>query len=171
MPWILAGAGVLVLVLLAVGKANAATEGSSADFLDLSGGFEQLPAVGKYFVNMDGVKALANAIAFAEGFFTPGTRPARNHNPGDLTLDIGGNDIHPLAFDGPYGVYQSDADGFADLQQQIILWLTGKSKVAGPSDTIYTLSRKYTTTEQDGWARNVSSYLGVSQDTKLSDLA
>lgn len=172
MGYILAGALVSVLVLLAVGRANAQTsDGSSSDFLDLSGGFEQLPVVGQYFVNMDGVKAIAQAIAFAEGFFTPGTRPARNHNPGDLTVDIGGNDIHPIAFDGPYGVYQSDADGFADLEQQVTFWLTGKSKVAGPSDTIRTLSTKYTTTEQAGWANNVASYLGVSPDTKLSDLA
>lgn len=171
MGWILAVAAVVTFALFAAGKAQAQTSGDETEFLDLSGGFEQLPVVGKYFVNMDGVKAIARAIAFAEGFFTRGTRPARNHNPGDLTVDIGGNDIHPIAFDGPYGVYASDQDGFADLEQQVLFWLTGKSKVAGPSDTILTLSRKYTTTEQDGWASNVASCLGVSTNTKLSELA
>lgn len=169
MLFVILGAAGIVAVVLLIGKQNAQAE--DAPFLDLSGGLEQLPVVGSYFVNMDGVFAIARAIAFAEGFYSPGSRPGRNHNPGDLTLDIGGNDIHPVAFDGPYGIYQSDADGFADLQQQILLWLTGKSKVAGPSDTIAMLSRKYTATEQDSWAKNVSSYLGVSVDTPLSELA
>jgi hypothetical protein len=168
---VLLGAAGVIVLLLFIGKQNAQAQTSDAPFLDLSGGLEQLPVVGSYFVNMDGVFAVARAIAFAEGFYSPGSRASRNHNPGDLTLDIGGNDIHPLSFDGPYAIYQSDADGFADLQGQIILWLTGKSHVAGPSDTIATLSRKYTATEQAGWARNVASYLGVSVDTSLSELA
>jgi hypothetical protein len=132
---------------------------------------QQLPVIGKYFVNTDGVKAIARAIAFAEGFYVPGSRAARNHNPGDLTQDIGGNDIHPVAFDGPFAVYSTDVQGFADLEQQILFWLTSRSKVANPHDTIASLSSKYTATEQAGWARNVASYLNVSINTKLSELA
>lgn len=140
-------------------------------FPDLKETAEQLPVIGQYFVNLDGVKRIAKAIEFAEGGTVPGSRPFRNNNPGDLTTDIGGNDIHPIGYDGPYAVYATYEDGLADLEQQVIFWLTSRSKVAGPHDTIYTLSRKYTTTEQDGWANNVASYLGVPTSTKLSELA
>ena len=170
MGWILAGvvASVVGLVLYRRQQVDA---GTGTGFLDLTGDLQQLPVVGKYFVSMDSVKAIARAIAFAEGFYVAGSRAARNHNPGDLTADIGGNDIHPLSFDGPFAVYASDADGFADLEQQILKWLTGSSQVAGPGDTIASLATKYTATEQTGWASNVASYLGVPADTKLQDLA
>lgn len=137
----------------------------------LASAAERLPLIGKLFVNMDGVKAIARAIAFAEGFYVPGSRAARNHNPGDLTADIGGNDIHPIGFDGPFAIYADDQQGFADLEQQILLWLTGRSRVAAPGDTIATLASKYTATEQASWARNVASYLNVSINSKLSELA
>ncbi len=157
----------------ALAQRQTAPGGQPDSGFDLKGAAEQLPVIGKYFVSTDGVKALARAIAFAEGFYVPGSRAARNHNPGDLTLDIGGNEIHPVAFDGPFAVYATDEQGFADLEQQILLWLTSRSKVATPADSIDTLSRKYTATisEQPGWARNVAAYLGVGTDTKLADLA
>lgn len=131
----------------------------------------QIPVVGKFFVNSESVKAIARAIAFAEGFYVDGSRAQRNHNPGDLTADIGGNSIHPIAFDGPFAVYASDDDGFADLYQQITLWLTGQSHVAGPNDTISSLASKYTATDVEAWAKNVAASLGVPTNTQLSSLA
>jgi hypothetical protein len=34
------------------------------------------------------ISKIADAIAFAEGFYVPGSRPCRNNNPGDLERDL-----------------------------------------------------------------------------------
>jgi hypothetical protein len=139
----------------------------------------EVPIVGKFFVNIETVKNIARAVAFAEGGYTvdgqnrnDGSRPSRNHNPGDLTADIGGNDIHPVGWDGPFAVYASDQEGWEDLYSQVILWLTGRSKVAGPVTTISELSTRYTATvgDQPAWAQAVANVLGVSADTELGQV-
>lgn len=116
------------------------------------------------------VHHLGLAIATAEGFFKPNSRPARMHNPGDLTLDIGGNSAHPIGHDGMYMIYANDRDGFEDLHQQIRLMLTGRSRIYKPTDTIDQMASKYTTTEQKAWASNVARYLGVPTSTRLCDI-
>lgn len=116
------------------------------------------------------VHHIALAIATAEGFFRPNSRPARMHNPGDLTLDIGGNTVRPIGHDGMYMIYATDRDGWEDLHQQIRLMLTGRSKVYKPADTIEQVASKYTTTEQKPWAANVAKYLGVPVTTRLCDI-
>lgn len=114
---------------------------------------------------------LAYAIALAEGFFVAGSRPQRNHNPGDLETDITGAGV---GFDGPYVVYGSDADGWAALTQQVNL-MFGGSHVYDPSMTIAQVGWHYADGADDpqgaaSWAANVASQLGVTVDTPLSEL-
>jgi hypothetical protein len=116
----------------------------------------------------DGVKKLAQAIASAEGFFSPGSRPARNHNPGDMTRDL---IAKAVGVDGPFVVYATDADGWANLYAQINLWLSGHSEYADPSSSIADLATFYTTTQQSAWAVNVANHLGVSTDTSIGEIA
>jgi hypothetical protein len=111
------------------------------------------------------VDAIAQAIATAEGFYTPGTRPARDHNPGDMTIDLIGKGV---GMDGPFIVYATDDDGWANLKEQITKWFDGSSANADSSSTIADLSSFYTDTQQDSWATNVANALGVSTDTPLS---
>lgn len=59
---------------------------------------------------------LAQLIAQQEGFFTSGSLPARNHNPGDLRHSP--NSQHP-GDPNAIGVIDNDADGWEDLERQL----------------------------------------------------
>jgi uncharacterized membrane protein (DUF485 family) len=109
---------------------------------------------------------LSKAIAQAEGFYVPGSRPARNHNPGDMTKDLIGKSIGK---DGAFVVYATDEDGFANLRKQLsLVW--GGSAYYNPFMTIAQFASVWTATEADSWATNVANALGVSTDTQLDQL-
>lgn len=114
------------------------------------------------------VQKIAQAIASAEGFFVAGSRPARNHNPGDMTADLIGKAI---GFDGPFAIYASDADGWANLYAQVNAWLKGHSSHATAESTIADLSQFYTANDQTAWAANVANAAGVSIDTPIGEIA
>lgn len=120
----------------------------------------------------DRVQKLAQAIATAEGFFVAGSRSQRDHNPGDMTQDLIGK---ATGHDGPFVVYASDADGWANLYAQINLWFSGASNNADGSSTILQLSSFYTTDVPPGaqanWAQNVADNLGVDPGTPISQIA
>lgn len=111
---------------------------------------------------------IAQAIARAEGFYVAGSRPARNHNPGDMTADLIGKSTGK---DGMFVVYANDADGWENLYAQVNAWLDGTSRHANIDSTIAEISQFYTTTDQNAWAFTVASALGVDPDTSLGELA
>jgi hypothetical protein len=111
---------------------------------------------------------IAEAIATAEGFYVAGSRPQRNHNPGDMTADLVGK---ATGKDGMFVVYDNDQDGWSNLYAQVNAWLNGTSRHAGPDSTIADISKFYTTTEQDIWAVNVAGSLGVPVDTTIGSVA
>jgi hypothetical protein len=115
----------------------------------------------------DAVQSFAQGIAVAEGFFVSGSRPQRDNNPGDLTVDTIGKGV---SMDGPFVVYGSPEDGWDALKQQVRLMLTDASAFYNSNMTIREVAERYTTTDQMAWATNVAAVLGVSIDTKLSDL-
>jgi hypothetical protein len=112
------------------------------------------------------ISRLADAIAFAEGYFVSGSRPHRNNNPGDLERDLTGKGV---AWDGPYVVYATPQDGRDALEHQVRL-MFGGSHIYKTSMTIHQVAMHYTATDQATWARNVAVYLGVTPDTKLAEL-
>jgi hypothetical protein len=116
----------------------------------------------------NGVIRIAQAIAVAEGFYVAGSRPQRNHNPGDMTQDLIGKKV---GTDGPFVVYGTDDDGWSNLYKQVEMWLGGSSSHANASSTISDLSTFYTTTDQASWATNVANYLGVSIDTSIGSIS
>ena len=113
------------------------------------------------------ISKIADAIAFAEGYFVPGSRPRRNHNPGDLERDLTGKGI---GWDGPYVIYATIHDGREALERQVRLMFAG-SRIYRPSMTIAEVARRYTSTDQAAWAKNVAGRLGVSVDTRLDEIA
>jgi len=113
------------------------------------------------------VQAIAVAIARAEGFFAgPHALPVRANNPGNLKLgDLGRGTI-----DGKT-IFKTIEDGWAALYRQIRLMLTGASKYYTPEMTIAQVAEIYTGADNAlAWAKNVAVSLGVSIQTKLSDL-
>jgi hypothetical protein len=115
---------------------------------------------------------IARAIATAEGFFAAGSRPARNHNPGDMTADLIGKST---GTDGAFVTYDNDEDGWANLYAQVNAWLQGTSRYHGPLSTIADLAglgseTGYTTTDQQAWANTVAQVCGVTTDTSLGDI-
>jgi hypothetical protein len=117
------------------------------------------------------VKKIARAIAKAEGFYVAGSRPQRNHNPGNMTRDITGKSIGNDQGPGvSYVLYQTDADGWEALEKQVRLMFTG-SRIYNPMMSIQEVANKYTATQQMEWARNVSGALGVTPATKLNEIA
>lgn len=116
------------------------------------------------------IQELAKAIARAEGFFVIGSRPAKNHNPGNLTVDIAGGP-KAVGKDGMYVVYATDADGWEDLRGQVRLMFNGGSNVYNSEMTIQEMANRYTATEQTAWAANVARSLGVPVTTRLKNIA
>lgn len=113
------------------------------------------------------VNAFATAIAYAEGFYVNGSRPQRNHNPGDLTIDTVGLGVGK---DGPFIVYANDNDGWTALKRQVQLILTNTSSIYNTDMTIQDMANRYTATDQSSWALNVANKLGVSPDTKIATI-
>lgn len=115
----------------------------------------------------DAINAFSNAIATAEGFFVSGSRPNRNNNPGDLTVDTTGTGIGK---DGPFIIYASAADGWAALNKQVQLILTDASNIYNSNMTLRDIASLYTTTDQSSWAQTVATTLGISLDVPISTL-
>lgn len=109
---------------------------------------------------------IAKAIATAEGFYVPRSRPARNHNPGDLTRDLNGRAV---GRDGSYVIYANDGDGWNALYKQVRLMFSG-SRYYKPNQTLLEIAERYTATERQAWAHNVAATLGVTVETKLQDI-
>jgi len=115
---------------------------------------------------MNRIARIADAIAFAEGYFVSGSRPRRNNNPGDLEHDVTGKGV---GFDGPYVVYATPEDGRDALERQVRL-MFGGSHVYNPRMTIAEVAEKDTVTDAAVWARNVAARLGVTVETRLENV-
>lgn len=113
------------------------------------------------------INAFSDAIAYAEGFYVTGSRAQRNNNPGNITADITGTGI---GYDGPFVKYANPEDGWEALYAQIEKMIDGTSIFYDSTMSIKEISRVYTATDQDAWANNVASRLGVSVDTTIDDM-
>jgi hypothetical protein len=108
---------------------------------------------------------LAKLIATEEGFFTSGSLPQRNRNPGDLRHSP--HSQHPGDANA-IGVIDSDADGWADLERQLQL---DASRGMTLREAIYSWAPP---TENDtaGYLAFVLNGFGgvVDEDTPLSEV-
>jgi hypothetical protein len=104
------------------------------------------------------VARIAKAIARAEGWYASGSLSQRNNNPGNLTN-----------LDGSFQVHSTPSEGWAALTAYVGRMISGKG-LYPKGATILEVSRIYTATEQDYWAYNVASDLGVSVNTPLLEV-
>jgi len=132
-------------------------------FFILAGGGLAM-ASGNISVQID---KLADAIAFAEGFYVAGSRPQRNNNPGDLTLSLG---FPTTGMDDIYVIFATIEAGWAALKKQVELMLTNQSRIYTSNMTIFEVAQHYTTTDVSTWAANVAARLGVSPFSKISEI-
>jgi hypothetical protein len=126
-----------------------------------------------WYLIRDGVTAsnvidkISVAIATAEGWYVAGSRPKRNNNPGDLTLDLTGKSIGTDS--GGFIIYATEQDGWDALHKQVTLFFTGPSHF-NSNMTISEVANIYTATDAPFWAHAVAYNLGVSIDTQLKDI-
>lgn len=112
------------------------------------------------------VRALAQAIAKAEGFYIPGSIPQQRNNPGNLKLPhYGGDGID---------TFPTPGEGWAALYKQLNLIKSGQSAVYSIGMSIAEMGAKWAPAGVENiagaWARNVASLLGVPATTPLSQV-
>ena len=124
-----------------------------------------LAFVSKNVAPTDKVKAIAQALAKAEGFYVPGSVPQRAHNPGDLKLgDVGNGDISGKT------IFLTDEDGWNALYHQINLMVSGESEFYDPSMSWRDIASIWVgTTDANNWMLNVTNSLKVLPDSTLGD--
>jgi hypothetical protein len=141
-------------------------------------GYLVLEATGTSAASSGSAHAISLAIGVAEGGYdgngtnlNNGTLPSRNHNPGDLTVDVNSTGT---GTNGGFIVYPDDATGYAALDYQVNEWINGSSANANSSSSISDISQFYTTDvpagAQANWAATVAATLGVTADTTLSTI-
>lgn len=111
------------------------------------------------------VQRLAEAIAWAEGFYTAGSVPQRNNNPGDLKI----SSVASVGADkSGHLIFKTAEDGWRALRLQLELIAAGRSSVytKGLNTTISEMASHYA--EWSGnWSHNVAARLGVTEGTTL----
>jgi len=111
------------------------------------------------------ISQLAQAIGRAEGFGIPGAVPTVAHNPGDLVLgDIGNG----TANDAGVTIFDTDADGWGALYNELNLIFTGKSSVYSTSMTFAAMGLLWSGGDPS-WSSNVAQIVGASPFTTLAD--
>jgi len=110
----------------------------------------------------DKLKRFAEAIARQEGFYVTGAIPQLANNPGDLK--IAGLPTLPGTSITKFSSVQA---GWNALYNQLHIILTVASSYYNLVMTIEEMSRIWTATQQEPWARNVASHLGVPVSTPL----
>lgn len=118
------------------------------------------------------VRAIAEAIARAEGFYASGSLPQRAHNPGDLKLgDRGNGTINGKT------VFASDDAGWLALYAQVDRMLAGRSAYYSADDSIASIAATWTGNDApDAWADIVVARLrtqgyNVTTASSLSEVA
>ena len=124
-------------------------------------------------MNFDFIPAWANVIAQFEGFNSPGTRPARNNNPGDLKYLGQAGAVG--ADSGGFAVFPDPVTGFQALYRQLQKYVTDFPNFTILEIMAHYLGQVTPTVNAQGdaftYAAAVASGLGVDISTTLGQLA
>jgi hypothetical protein len=113
------------------------------------------------------IRAFAEAIAYAEGYYAPGNPiPRRLNNPGDLKI----SSVPNIGKDASGHLHFATAeDGWLALYRQLQLIINGRSSVYTLDMTIAQMGARYAEAN-DNWVTNVTRRLGVTPQTRLRDV-
>jgi hypothetical protein len=128
-------------------------------FLQASGAADPGGIIGATTSGNKFIDALAGAIAHAEGYYIPGSRPWRNNNPGDISDPSFGGVTRIAVDSGGLSVFATAQDGWTALYAKLQNALNGGSNVYSPAGTISDWAWSWTATNPDDWANNVASNL------------
>lgn len=109
-------------------------------------------------------------IAKAEGYGIPGAIPTVANNPGDLTSSLGFQETGSKLGSAGIVEFINRDNGWAALEHELRLALSGKSTVYNPGMTLQDFANKYTATQPEEWARNVANTSGFPVDTPLNQI-
>lgn len=170
----------LVLLLMAIGifvavDANQSATNSQTSDGDNVSSNPNAPAVNVNIVptdpstwpSGDRIWDCCRAIALAEGYNVAGSVPARLNNPGDLSdgMNAFGAEYHSGS---NVTKFPTAVTGWSWLYAKLRNALTGQSSVYSGNMTWREIGRKWAG-NSDAWTNNVSTALGVSPDSTLSD--
>jgi len=115
-----------------------------------------------------GIKRMAEAIAYAEGYYGPGDPvPRRLNNPGDLKA----SSVPAIGTDTAGHLHFATIElGWLALYRQLQLIVDGRSRVYKLDDTIATMGQRYAPPNPVIWAGNVAGRLRVPTSVRLRDV-
>jgi hypothetical protein len=122
---------------------------------------------------LDFIPIWADAIAQFEGFNSPGSRPARDHNPGDLKFagQRGAVGQDP----GGFAVFPDDITGFQALYNQLTKYVSDFPGYSLLQIMAHYLGQHAPEVDAQGnaftYADSVAAALGVTSDVTLGQLA
>jgi hypothetical protein len=122
---------------------------------------------------MDFISTWADAIARFEGFYTAGSRPQRNHNPGDLKF--AGQSGAVGQDSAGFAIFPDDATGFQALYNQLNKYVRDFPGYSLLQIMAHYLGQSTATSDAQGnafaYAGSVADALGVPTTATLSALA
>jgi hypothetical protein len=121
----------------------------------------------------DFIPTWADAIARFEGFYSAGSRPARNHNPGDLKF---AGQPGAIGQDSAgFAIFPDDATGFQALYNQLAKYVRDFPGYSLLQIMAHYLGQASPTTDAQGnsftYANAVAGELGVDVNVTLADLS
>jgi hypothetical protein len=124
-------------------------------------------------MNFEFIPAWANVIAQFEGFNSPGTRPARNHNPGDLKF---AGQAGAIGRDSAgFAIFPDDATGFQALYAQLAKYVADFPQYSLLEIMAHYLGQSSPGITSQGnayqYAAAVASALNAQPTTTLAELA
>lgn len=102
---------------------------------------------------------LMDAIARMEGFLVPGSRAARNHNPGNIVYGPFAIENGATGSDGRFAIFPDDATGFTALKNLLVRFYSGL--------TLTQAINKYAPSNENdtgNYISNVSQWTGLGPD-------
>lgn len=124
-------------------------------------------------MNLEFIPAWANAIAQFEGYNSPGSRPARNHNPGDLKFAGQAGAVGRDS--GGFAIFPDDVTGFQALYRQLEKYVNDFPGYSILEIMAHYLGQPMPTVNAQGdaftYAAHVASSLGADISTTLGQLA